>query len=1033
MNDFPARRSGADLQRQREQISRGLRRLNTAAIVILLIVLALAMAAIAASRKSQREQARAEAAERDARRKLYDTHLARARAERSNENMGRRQRAENAIAAAVALRASLPAVNPTELRNEAVASLALTDIEIAPSLFPLPRENAVYRFDATLGRFALAQTNGDITLHNASDGAELRRFQTASNATVLDIAFAEKDRTLLALLNAGTIVVLSLATNEPTGQLDIRGVRAIEVSPNGRWVAAITWSNEAHIFDLRRNRKEVAQFSNARALAFYPNGEIVALSVPGRILFQNFNGTEVLPPLTNIYPVAQLMFRPDGNQLAAADRHFGIKLWQVRSGERMSLRSPLGDFYGLHYDPGGEMIAAALGDGASRIWSTRTGELLHRVEGGRIASFDSSGQRIAFERPREGISTGRIVESPVLRRLRWSSSREYYRRFWGVDFSGDGRWVGAGDATGLVIWDTTTGRAITKAPSRVRQLSVAWSASRNEWITTSSTNIGLYSMNPTSGWPRLSKSIPIECHPDLGRGTLSPDGRTMGVVVAAHSALLVDLEQPERRTVLRFKGAGSMGHLAFSPDGKWVASSATREYGLLVWEAATGNLVQQIPGAHGRVAFHPSGNQLVLGTADEFSFWNTSTWQEETGRSIPRDNLAETTGAVAYSPDGKWLALARTRQLVQLVDAATGRELASLTAPQPETISWLHFNAQGDRLAAATFDGSVQLWDLGAIQDRLAAWRLEWDRPARPMTAPIGPAASRTFLLLPLCAVGLVLAFVAYAFRRQSHLFDAYLQVDQLASRRAEELQAAQTEIVHAQKMKALGTLAAGIAHDFNNLLSVIRMSNQLTGEEARENPSVRENVAEIEQAVTQGKRVVRSMLGYSREENDATAPFALADLVEDTVALLTKQFLSGITLTLELDRNLPPVNLSRNRLEQILLNLIVNASDAMKGSGHLQIVARREAGTGGVTVLRPRAAPRYAELVVGDSGPGIDPEILPRIFEPFFTTKTRDATRGTGLGLSTVYTMAEQDGLGISVKSVAGRGTEFRILLPLG
>lgn len=286
--------------------------------------------------------------------------------------------------------------------------------------------------------------------------------------------------------------------------------------------------------------------------------------------------------------------------------------------------------------------------------------------------------------------------------------------------------------------------------------------------------------------------------------------------------------------------------------------------------------------------------------------------------------------------------------------------------------------------------------------------------------------------VVPMGAFVMALGFGVFAFNRQRHLLGAYLELDQLAAARARELEVAQGEIVHSQKMKALGTLAAGIAHDFNNLLSVIRMSNQLARESTPDSSEVAENTAEVEQAVQQGKKLVRSMLGYSRTEVEGADPFQLADLVEDTVGLLSKQFLTGIMLTLDLERDLPPVRKSRNRLEQILLNLVLNSSEAMKGEGSLRLVVRRGSTEARPFVLRPQPAHGYLELLVHDSGPGIPPEVLPRIFEPFFTTKNRGATRGTGLGLSMVYTIAEQDGLGVEVSSVAGQGTEFCIVVPI-
>jgi two-component system cell cycle sensor histidine kinase/response regulator CckA len=232
--------------------------------------------------------------------------------------------------------------------------------------------------------------------------------------------------------------------------------------------------------------------------------------------------------------------------------------------------------------------------------------------------------------------------------------------------------------------------------------------------------------------------------------------------------------------------------------------------------------------------------------------------------------------------------------------------------------------------------------------------------------------------------------------------------------------------------MKALGTLAAGIAHDFNNLLSVIRLSNDVIAQDAGNKSSVREEVQSIENAVQQGRSVVRSMLGYSREAGDKTAFYSVGDVVADTVSLLSKQFLGGIVLTLDVDPATPPVWGAPSRLEQILLNLVVNAAEAMKGHGQLVIQMRAGNQLPEKLVLRPMQSEKYVELSVRDSGPGIAAEVLPRIFDPFFTTKIVGASPGTGLGLSTVYTIAQQDGLGLAVQTTPGEGTTFRLWMPV-
>jgi signal transduction histidine kinase len=136
----------------------------------------------------------------------------------------------------------------------------------------------------------------------------------------------------------------------------------------------------------------------------------------------------------------------------------------------------------------------------------------------------------------------------------------------------------------------------------------------------------------------------------------------------------------------------------------------------------------------------------------------------------------------------------------------------------------------------------------------------------------------------------------------------------------------------------------------------------------------------------------------------------------------------------LELNPDTPSVAGVRGRLEQILLNLVVNAAESMEGKGRLLIGVREvtEINRNGTLLLRPKPASRYVELLVADSGPGIQPGIRERIFEPFFSTKPQSSTSGTGLGLSLVHSLAEQEGLGIELSTQSGKGSTFTILIPV-
>jgi signal transduction histidine kinase len=289
------------------------------------------------------------------------------------------------------------------------------------------------------------------------------------------------------------------------------------------------------------------------------------------------------------------------------------------------------------------------------------------------------------------------------------------------------------------------------------------------------------------------------------------------------------------------------------------------------------------------------------------------------------------------------------------------------------------------------------------------------------------------FYSLPLTALALGVAIALYTLRYHQRMMHSYEEVESLATERNQALQAAQAELLHSQKMRALGTLAAGIAHDFNNLLSIIRMgSNFLLRRDISAEEKTQSGQA-VERAVEQGKQIVRSMLGYSREPAEGDESYSVVDLVNEAGLLVNQQFLRGITLTLELDRELPLVTGRRGRLQQILLNLMVNASEAMNGQGRLRIAAGLTGTAQGEFVLRPGRAEHYIELVIEDTGPGIDPQIQARVFEPFFSTKPRGASSGTGLGLSLVHSLAEQEKIGLRLESAPGHGTVFTLWIPVG
>jgi PAS domain S-box-containing protein len=234
----------------------------------------------------------------------------------------------------------------------------------------------------------------------------------------------------------------------------------------------------------------------------------------------------------------------------------------------------------------------------------------------------------------------------------------------------------------------------------------------------------------------------------------------------------------------------------------------------------------------------------------------------------------------------------------------------------------------------------------------------------------------------------------------------------------------------HAQKLEAVGRLAAGVAHDFNNLLTVIRSYCDLALLEMPDGAQGREEIKEIRSAGERAAALSRQILALSRKQAILPRALPLGDALGDMESMLRRVTGDSVQLEVRLDDPLGTVHIDPTHLEQVLMNLVINAVDAMPDGGRVVIEAAN------AVVSEADAKPAigikagdHAVIAVRDSGTGIDDETLQRIFDPFFTTKPQG--KGTGLGLSTVYGIVRDAGGHVRVESALGHGTTFRVYLP--
>ncbi len=284
---------------------------------------------------------------------------------------------------------------------------------------------------------------------------------------------------------------------------------------------------------------------------------------------------------------------------------------------------------------------------------------------------------------------------------------------------------------------------------------------------------------------------------------------------------------------------------------------------------------------------------------------------------------------------------------------------------------------------------------------------------------------------ISLAGLAVALFFAALAFNRHLRLLRSYAEVEAKVALRTKELAIANQELLHSQKMNALGTLAAGIAHDFNNILSIIKGSAQIIEDNPGDEEKIRTRTNRIKTVVKQGAGIVEAMLGFSGSDKQ----MGLCDInavIKETIQLLGDRFRREVQVELIPAAPLPRVQASKDFIQQILLNFIFNAAEAMTDRRQVIVSARESRVLPPLLALAPAVAPAYVFVSVTDSGSGIAPEIMPRIFEPFFTTKALSARRGTGLGLSMAYELAKQMESGLAVESTQGKGSIFTLIIPV-
>ena len=237
-----------------------------------------------------------------------------------------------------------------------------------------------------------------------------------------------------------------------------------------------------------------------------------------------------------------------------------------------------------------------------------------------------------------------------------------------------------------------------------------------------------------------------------------------------------------------------------------------------------------------------------------------------------------------------------------------------------------------------------------------------------------------------------------------------------------------QHQLFESQKMEAIGTLAGGIAHDFNNLLMGMQANLSLMRLETSPEASLQERIRRIEKQIQNGASLTRQLLGYARKGKYALTTFDVNDMIREALTVVSRTN-KGIVIVQCLSDKPTYIKADQGQIELVLLNLFINAIDAMPNGGELTVASTLIKPAEGACESTMQKVSPYVQLAIRDTGIGMDQDTQARIFEPFFTTK--EMGRGTGLGLASVYGVIKNHGGSIQVESAPGKGSTFTLTLP--
>jgi len=665
-------------------------------------------------RQITRQRDAIQKAETEGRERLFDSHVSNAHAIRFSRRMGQRFESLEPLtqAADIGRGLKLPPKRLDPLRDEAIACMALPDLEPTGQVITMPTGVIAQTFDSTLTRYALRFRGGMVSVRRVADQQEIAHFHARGDREIWVFDLSPDGRYLAT-------------THQPEHALtvwDIDGGRialdekptvgAATFSPDSRRVALVK-DTEVVVHDLATGQPSWRSPIHGRA-AFRKDGAQVALlhtEKPWSCLILGSDTGKIVRSIPLPTRGEAVAWSPDGDTLATPCVDLKIYLWDTETGARQAVLTghrALG--LKAAFDHSGALLASSDWDGRLWLWDTVLGRHWLNLNGGRVSDFSADG-RIAL------LLAGSLAMyqvNPACEYRSFVHAASPSLNYGHPSIQAGGRLLAVGTSGGVVLWDLARSTELTFLPIGLAR------------HTTFEPSGDLLSSGALGVW-----RWPVRLNADRNELRVSPPIRlplpaSDCMIDEDRSGRILALADHSRANVLTPERSFQVGPLddcrgvSVSPDGRWLETNRHLGGDIRVWRIQDGMEVAKIQ-TEGFAVFSPAGNWLMGPNGRR---WEVGTWREGPKGGAPGH---------CFSPDGRMVVLTDADKIQRLVEAETGRTLARLESPDQCGVWGAAFSPDGTRLVLTTNDGpAVHVWDLRAIRRKLAEMGLDWDAPPLP-------------------------------------------------------------------------------------------------------------------------------------------------------------------------------------------------------------------------------------------------------------------------------------------------------------